>query len=405
MANQSVVSILGKRAHDFISPPPTGWRNLYEPDVSEYRSQLPQRWYGPGRIPRARSPTPEEQQEAAAIQRETLRIEEQKQGQIDNMIAQLNGVSGMALDNKNEILRYVVASVIKTHGAGRKTINLLRRSPIVLGILRDQLPNYRDVANFACAAGSKSAACVKEAAAFMSGVLSRGASSAKTHILRAVRPSDRRVVNQQALAGEAAYRQQVANDQLLAQQVANDQLLAQQVANDQLLAQHLSSNFGAQRAAFADFESAQKAVSARASAPPPPPPPPVSAPKEAVENICAICFLGEGIDEYGVDRGPLGYVAVHTPPLDSPGYIDTGHPDRFHEACLRSCPGNKCPMCRAKPVWGLVRKQRQGGGGSKKYRSKPRSKSKSKTRRLRKSRNKSRKSCKSRKPRSSSRRK
>ena len=119
------------------------------------------------------------------------------------------------------------------------------------------------------------------------------------------------------------------------------------------------------------------------------------------ESICAICMEGE-------ENGRLGYIAVHNPPLDNhaTGYIDTGHPNRFHQLCLQGC-GNKCPMCRANPVWGLERRRRQrqgGGGGSRKTRSK----SKSKTRRLRKSRNKSRKprkSCKSRKPRSSSRRK
>jgi hypothetical protein len=118
--------------------------------------------------------------------------------------------------------------------------------------------------------------------------------------------------------------------------------------------------------------------------------------EEEEESICAICMEGE-------ENGRLGYIAVHNPPLDNhaTGYIDTGHPNRFHRLCLQGC-GNKCPMCRANPVWGLERRRRQaqgGGGGSRKTRSK----SKSKTRRLRKSRNKSRnKPRKSRKQKSSS---
>lgn len=92
------------------------------------------------------------------------------------------------------------------------------------------------------------------------------------------------------------------------------------------------------------------------------------------EFICAICMEGE-------ENDLLGYVAVHNPPLDNhaTGYIDTGHPNRFHMSCLQGCR-NKCPICRAPgPVWGMQRRQRQGGGGLKKYRSKSRSKSKSKS--------------------------
>ena len=114
------------------------------------------------------------------------------------------------------------------------------------------------------------------------------------------------------------------------------------------------------------------------------------------DSECAICMTAANfIDERGVNYGPLGYVENHR--NGAPG-----HPDRFHRSCLQGCQ-DRCPMCRAEgPVWGMQRRQRQGGGGSRKTRPK------SKTRRLRKSRNKSRskprKSYKSRKPRSSSRR-
>ena len=361
-----------KRARNFISPPLTGYhRDENNPDTWQ--------WYGPGQRPlRASSPTAAEEQEATARQQETLRIEEQKQGQIDNMIAQLNGVSGMALDNQNMLLRYVVASVIKTRGAGRETINLLRRSPIVLRILRDQVKNSR-VANFACAAGSMSAACVKKAAGVLSRGASSAASSAKKGILKAIRPSQipAAVVEQQFFPPNVSPEalRAFARQAQAAPGYASEASQQQQEYMDGLLQLQLSPYAPA---------------SAPASAPP-------SAPAlDAEEDICAICFLGPGIDEYNVDHGPLGYVERH-------GNGAQGHPNRFHQSCLQGCQ-NKCPMCRAVgPVWGLNRPAGQGGGSRK-----TRSKSKSKTRRLRKSRNKSRKprkSCKSRKPRSSSRRK
>ena len=364
-----------KRARNFISPPPTGWR-LVPDDGNEYRGYQRIEWHGPGqRPPGAKSPTAAEEQEATARQQETLRIEEQKKSQIDNMIAQLNGVSGMALDNQNMLLRYVVASVIKTRGAGRETINLLRRSPIVLRILRDQVKNSR-VANFACAAGSMSAACVKKAADVLSRGASSAASSAKKGILKAIRPSQRPA----AVVEQQFFPPYVSPEALRA--FAGQAQAAPGYAS--AASQHRQENIDG----LLQLQFSQQPPPASA-----PPPPPASAPA-LDEDICAICFLGPGIDEGG--HGPLGYVGTH-----SNGKI--GHPNRFHQSCLQGCQ-NKCPMCRAVgPVWELNRPTGQGGGSRK-----TRSKSKSKTRRLRKSRNKSRKprkSCKSRKPRSSSRRK
>ena len=111
--------------------------------------------------------------------------------------------------------------------------------------------------------------------------------------------------------------------------------------------------------------------------------------QEEEESICAICMEGEQ-----ENPEPLGYVIRHHA-------VGSWHPNRFHRSCLQGCQ-NKCPICRAAgPVWGEQLPQRQGGGGSRKTRSK----SRSKTRCLRKSRCKPCKSYKSRKPRSSSRRK
>jgi hypothetical protein len=116
-----------------------------------------------------------------------------------------------------------------------------------------------------------------------------------------------------------------------------------------------------------------------------PPPPPASA---VEEDDCSICM---------------------TPLTNNVVLTTCGH--KFHSACVTTWLNshNTCPMCRTpnpnpRPlVDAPAKRQRQAGGGLKKYRSK--SKHNSKTRRLRKSRSKPRKSYKSRKPRCSSRRK
>ena len=333
-----------KRARDFISPPPTGWR-IVPNHGNEYQGYQRMEWNGEGERPRARSPSPtaEEQEETAAIQRQALELEQQKQGQIDNMIAQLKGVSRMDLENENMLLRYVVASVIKTHGVGKKTINLLINNAIVRRLAGE-------VKTSACALGSRAAACVKTAAGVLSRGASSAASSAKRRFLKAIRPSEIPV---------AAVPEQ------------------QQIFPPYVPLQALQAFVG-------------QAAPGYASAPPSAP---ASAPAPAVEedeeDECSICM---------------------DPARDNAVLTTCKH--RFHRGCVTPWLNSHrtCPMCRNTNPTPLVpapaKRQRQGGGGSRKPRSK--SKSKSKTRRLRKSRNKSRKprkSCKSRKPRSSSRRK
>ena len=105
-------------------------------------------------------------------------------------------------------------------------------------------------------------------------------------------------------------------------------------------------------------------------------------PEEQVDN-CPVCM-----------EQAIGPNIVYTIPCNH----------KFHRDCINGWLQYKrdCPTCRGE-VTRTSHMPSQAGGGSRKTRSK----SKSKTRRLRKSRNKSRKprkSCKSRKPRSSSRR-
>ena len=386
-------------------------------------------------------------------------------GQINGK--ELFGIPYVSLDYYDPDTRYVIGMVVRTHGMTQKSLDLLQRSPVLFRILQDRIRRSR-IGRVLCAVGSTAAECARFLSSGLSRVASVASGVSERQVKRPARspsppgelvylplePHPNREPEQPASGqyapGRSAASSQRAPGHLRARRRSPDMRLApvqhalirpdigprelsvarqstfNQVGLDALLARQLAQNIHQQMAELHEYNSSAQnhASAAPASAapfsapapaapfsapppasappPPPPPPPPPARALDVVEDICAICFLGP--DE---DRGPLGYVAVHNPPLDRGRYKDTGHPDRFHEACLQSCPGNKCPMCRATPVWGLERQQPQGGGGSKKYRSKSRSrsKSKSKTRRLRKSRNKSRKSCKSRKPRSSSRRK
>ena len=341
-----------------------------------------------------------------AALRQSADIQNRNDNAVNQMIQNINVALGTNVGNTDPVIRFVIRQIINAHGLTLKSIALMAQSRILLSALGEAA--VRRSVNTGQVVYSAGRAALAALQAFAS----RGASAVASRLPSASASIFSRP-NPQVLQGmplgvhplDQARPRFIDFGQAASSRAASsraDAQLARELSMnaDAQLARELSSNLDAERDAFAGFESARarNAVSAPASAPPPPP-------LQDQDLECAICFLGEG-----TDRGPLGYVAVHNPSLDNraTGYIDTGHPDRFHEACLRLCPGDKCPMCRAKPVWGLVRKQPQGGGGLKKYRSKSRSKSKSKTRRLRKSRNKSRKSrksCKSRKPRSSSRRK
>jgi hypothetical protein len=372
---------------------------------------------------------------------------------INTMIDQINGkeifgIPFVELDYYDPQTRYVIGAVVRTHGMTTKSLDLLLNSQVLLGILKDRIGRSR-IGRVLCAAGSTAAECARLSRDYLSSASAAfGFSRAVKRPARSPSPprelvvplepypnrapeqpapghlrgrrhlrGDRPYASGMQLAPPDAVDRQVNLDALLARHLSPNayaapapaavsrqsaaDAVARQSAADALLARQLSTNAPLQINALRAFESAQNA--APASAAPFSAPAPAPAPDEE-KPTCAICFTGPGIDDNGINRGPLGYVETH-----SNGAI--GHPDRFHQSCLLACPGNICPMCRAPgPVWGLERPPGQGGGGSsKKYRSKSKSKSKTKIRRLRKSRNKSRskprKSRKSRKPRSSSRRK
>jgi len=375
----------------------------YDPDEDEefiQRLELP---------PRARSPTRKQQEYSERkrrrkdeIKQEALQrsddIQTRNENAVSQMIANINGVLGTNVGNTDPVIRFVIRQIINAHGLTLKSIALMAQSRILLRALGEAA--VRSSVNTGIAistAGQRTLDFLRRTRQLVYSGASMVASSLPS-VGAAALPYLPRLPSGFSLQ----QRPQVQGPQLdpampigfveaASRQAASIQ---QQVANDQLLAQHLSSNLGAQRAACADIESARNAAVAPASAPPPPPP--ARAP-DAEEDICTICMAGPGINDSGIDRGPLGYIERHN-------IRAQGHPNKFHDSCLQEClrVDRRCPMCRTgEPIWGTQPPSGQGGGGLKKYRSRSRSRSKSKTRRLRKSR----KSCKSRKPRSSSRRK
>ena len=333
----------------------------------------------------------EEERRAAEIESRRL----QQETNIDDMIRLINeqtlfGIRYVSLDPNNPDTRFAVGMVVRTHGMTEDSLRLLQRSPFLFRIFTDRIRNSR-AARLLCAAGSTAAECARFSGHLLSTGLRSVASAASSRFRRAITPSQRQQQQQQ--------QQQLEMDDTLARQLhqpgadaseAVHRQQQQQLEMDDTLARQLHQPSLHQRASAAGPAPEHSQ-----------PPAPTPVPPHAQDEECSICMAGANyIDPVSsVNYGPLGYVETH-----SNGNI--GHPNSFHQLCLRSCPGNKCPMCRAVgPVWGPNRPLGQGGGGgSRKPRSKSRSKSKSKskTRRLRKSRNKSHN--KPRKPRKSRRR-
>lgn len=372
-SNRSSLRESIKRVRDFMSPPLTGWHSASD-NGYEYRSHQPQEWHGPGPMPRARSPTAAEQEEATARQLRESQIAQEYNDNIDRMIQQVNGASGMALDVSNPNVRKAVSAAITAHGISAKSINLLRRSPILLSMLGDQVKKSR-LANFACAAGSRSAACVRNAA----GLMQSGFFNIKDRLLHAQR--------QRRIAQEQGSQRQYFPPYVLPQALQAFAGQAQAAPGSASAASRQQQQEEMDRLLQLQLSQVPYVP---ASAPPPPPPSASAQEPVNPDLVCPICF--EDSTEGAV-------------------FTNCGH--RFHRDCINTWlngdPSKNliasiyCPMCRqtARPLttFAPAKRQRQTGGGSRKTRSK--SKSKSKTRRLRKSR----KPRKTRKPRSSSRRK
>jgi len=384
----------------------------YNPDLDTQLQERKRRYEETGRQ-RAESPTDDQsaymerkRRRKDEIKREALQqsadIQTRNENAVNQMIENINLALRTNVGNTDPVIRFVIRQIINAHGLTLKSIALMAQSRILLSALGEAA--VRSSVNTGIAistAGQRTLDFLRRTGQLVYSGASMVASSLPNMgaaVLSHLPSLSRRLSLQQ--------RAQVQGPQLDPAMPSGFREAAsrQQVANDALMARHLG-NLDAEIAAFANFESDRNAVSARASAPPPlppPPPPPPARALDAEEDICTICMAGPGINDSGIDSGPLGYIESHD-------IRPQGHPNKFHNSCLQECLrlDPRCPMCRTgEPIWGTQPPPGQGGGGLKKYRSRSRSKSKSKpkTRRLRKSR-KPRKSRKSRKPRSSSRRK
>ena len=316
------------------------------------------------RILKGRRKFARQQQTQAAQERESLRREAAEfthSFEINEMIQNINRALGTNVDMVDPRIRFVIGQIVNVHGLTLHSLRLMRRSRILLSAIGDiagrGLVNAADVVY---SAGQAALAALRAAGSFAS----RGASLVTSRLPSwntALSYLPSRFSSQPRAPGQRA---------------ASPQGFLQVQGPPEL-----------------GFDQVRFSVQPQAPPPPPPPPPPpasTSAPavEEDEEDECSICM------------NPLRHNVVLT---------RCNH--AFHSACVTPWLNSHstCPMCRntnPKPlVPAPAKRQRQGGGGGSR---KTRSKSKSKTRRLRKSRNKSRKpskSCKSRKPRSSSRRK
>ena len=368
-----------------------------------------------GRPPRSESPTlmqmtdanerrklkvrrklQKQQQAQAAQERESLRREAAEfthSFEIDAMVRSISTALGTNVDVVDPRIRFVIGQIVNVHGLTLHSLSLMRRSTILLSAIGDIATRAGiglvNASQVVYTAGQAALAALRAAGS----LASRGASlvtsrlpslnTAFSYLPSKFYSSQPTALGQRASSPDSFLQVQgppeLGFDQVRFSVQAQAPTLEQRLQMDRMLQlQHSpapASAFGRQ--------------SLLSQAPPPPPPPPpasTSAPAVEEEDECSICM---------------------EPARDNAVLTRCNH--RFHGACVTPWLNSHhtCPMCRNTNPTPLVpapaKPQRQGGGGSRKTRSK----SKSKTRRLRKSRNKSRKprkSCKSRKPRSSSRR-
>jgi hypothetical protein len=346
------------------------------------------------RILKGRRKLQKQQQAQAAQERESLRREASEfthSFEINQMIQNINVALGTDVDGVDPRIRFVIGQIVNVHGLTLHSLRLMRRSTILLSAIGD-IANRAGIglvnaSQVVYTAGQAVLAALRAAGS----LASRGASlvtsrlpslnTAFSYLPSKFYSSQPRASGQRASSPDSFLQVQgppeLGFDQVRFSVQAQAPTLEQRLQMDRMLQLQLSpapaSAFGRQ--------------SLLSQAPPPPPPPPpasTSAPAVEEEDECSICM---------------------EPARDNAVLTRCNH--RFHGACVTPWLNSHrtCPMCRNTNPTPLVpapaKRQRQGGGGSRKTRSK------SKTRRLRKSCNKSRKprkSCKSRKPRSSSRR-
>jgi len=308
-------------------------------------------------------------QEQASLQRQAAEFTHNFE--INEMIENINRDLGTNVDQNDPRIRFVIGQIVNAHGLTLHSLRLMRRSRILLSAIGDIAAITGRNALIASDVVYNAGQAVLEALLAAGRLASHGASAVAS-----------RLPSLQTAFQYFPSRFSSSQPRALGQRARSP---------DSFLQVQGPPDLGFNQVRFHAPAFGRQSLPFQSQAPPPPPPPPpasTSAPAVEEEDECSICM------------NPLRHNVVLT---------RCNH--AFHGACVTPWLNSRgtCPMCRNTNPTPLVpapaKRQRQGGGGSKKYRSKSRSRSKSKTRRLRKSRNKSRKSCKSRKPRSSSRRK
>jgi len=343
------------------------------------------------RILKGRRKFARQQQTQAAQERESLRREAAEfthSFEINEMIQNINRALGTNVDMVDPRIRFVIGQIVNVHGLTLNSLRLMRRSRILLSAIGDiagrGLVNAADVVY---SAGQAALAALRAAGSFAS----RGASLVTSRLpswrealsyLPSRFSSQPRAPGQRAASPQGFLQVQGPPELGFDQVRFSVQPQAPTLEQQRQWQLEMDRNLQLQLSPAPAYAFGRQSLLSQAP-PPPPPPPPASTSAPAVEedeeDECSICM---------------------EPARDNAVLTRCNH--RFHSACVTPWLNSHrtCPMCRNTNPTPLVpapaKRQRQGGGGSRKTRSK------SKTRRLRKSRNKPRKS---RKPRSSSRRK
>lgn len=404
MSFQSFKEKIGKRARKFSrsarrsfgvgsvsSDSDTDFEGLleeYDPDLD---TELQQRNIRDAETGRQRAESPTRMQSAHMEQKRVLKgrrrlgIQQQAQAvqeqaslrrqaaefthnfEINEMIGRINKYFGIDVDEDDPRIRFVIGQIVNARGLTDESLILMRRNIILLSAVRDIAERTGRNALSASQVVYSAGEAAYQALLAAGRLASRGASAVASR-LPSLQTAFQYLPSRFSLQSRAPGQRARSPDSFLQVQSPPDlgfhQVFFHAPASEQRQSLPLQSQ----------------------ALPPPPPPPPASASAPAVEeeDDCSICMT------------PLTNNVVST---------TCGH--KFHSACVTPWlnSNSTCPMCRNPNPRPLVdapaKRQRQAGGGLKKYRSK----SKPKTRRLRKCRSKPRKSYKSKKSRCSSRRK
>jgi hypothetical protein len=303
-------------------------------------------------------------QEQVSLQRQAAEFTHNFE--INEMIGRINEYFEIDVDQDDPRIRFVIGQIVNAHGLTLHSLRLMRRSRILLSAVGDIAVRTRRNALSASDVVYTAGQAALETLLAAGRLASRGASAVTSRL-----PSWG--------AAALSYLPSLPSRFSSSQPRAPGQRAR---SPDSFLQVQGPPDLGFNQVFFHAPASEHQSVPFQSQAPPPPPPPPPASAPAVEEDDCSICM---------------------TPLTNNVVLTRCGH--KFHGACVTPWLNSHgtCPMCRSTNPTPLVpapaKRQRQAGGGLKKYRSK------SKTRRLRKSRSKPRKSYKSKKPRCSSRRK